>query len=112
MTQTQTLADALRQMIAVLEEERQALAAMDIDALSLAGQEKHMLCGTLEGGSADPLDAECRSLLELARHANEVNRRVRNLMAANVASRLNALTGGAGTYRAGAANASYAVVRA
>lgn len=93
------LAAALRQMLAVLEEERQALAALDIDALSLAGQGKLRLCDALGNAAPDTLDAECRALTEAARTANEVNRRVRNLLAANVAARLDALTGAAGTYR-------------
>ncbi len=104
------LADALRQMLAVLETERQALAAMDIDALMLSGQEKHLLCGTLEGEASQAVDAECRALLEEAKHANEVNRRVRNLMAANVATRLAALSGDAGVYRTG--NPRYNTLRA
>lgn len=99
MTDAATTADALRRMLAALEAERQALAAFDIDALSLAVQNKHALCGALEGTAQTELDPECRSLAQAARAANEVNRRVRNLLAANVAARLDALTGSAGLYR-------------
>ena len=93
------LAATLRQMLAVLEQERQALAALDIDALTLSGRDKLSLCGTLEVTDPDSLDSECRGLLQAAKQANEVNRRVRNLVAANVAARLDALTGAFGLYR-------------
>lgn len=99
MSEALPLAAALRQMLAALEAERQALAALDIDALSLALQDKHHLCGALEGTMPADLDAECRSLAQAARAANEINRRVRNLVAANVAARLDALTGSNGLYR-------------
>ncbi len=85
------LAGKLRQMIAVLEDERQSLAGLDVDALVLVTADKQTLCEDLEA-AATPIDSECRGLLEAARHQNEVNRRVRNLLAANVAARLDALT--------------------
>lgn len=91
MTPSSGLANALRQMLAVLEDERQALAALDIGALSLATQNKTVLCAMLKEACA--LDEECRLLAEAARQANETNRRMRNLMAANVTARLDALTG-------------------
>ena len=94
------LADHLRQMLAVLETERQALAAMDVDALMLSANGKHSLLGELEQHGADAVDAECRALLEAARHQNEVNRKVRNLLAANVAQRLDMLTRNPGLYTA------------
>jgi len=93
-----TLADYLRQMVAALDAERQALAAMEIDTLLLAGEDKLRLCGVLDGFFPAQVDAECRSLLEAARHQNEVNRKVRNLLAANVAARLDALTSSPGLY--------------
>lgn len=95
-----TLADRLRQMLAVLEAERQALAALDVDALVLSATDKHALLGRLEQDGAHGVDAECRSLLEAARHQNEVNRKVRNLLAANVAARLDVLTRNPGLYSA------------
>lgn len=100
MSAAMKLADQLRQMLAVLDTERQALAALDIDALMMSTQDKHSLCSLLETQAADGLDDECRTLVEAARHRNEVNRRVRNLMAANVAARLDALTASPGTYLA------------
>lgn len=99
------LAGSLRQMLAVLETERQALAALDVDALVLSTQGKQSLCETLDGSPPDSVDAECRGLLEAARHQNEVNRRLRNLLAANVAARLDALTRSPGLYSGPSARA-------
>jgi hypothetical protein len=101
-----TMRDALRQMLAVLEDERQALAGLDLDAIVGSTQGKDRLCGTIDslGGALVPgeLDEECRSMLESARRLNEVNRQVRNIIAANVSRRLNALTGSPQLYRAAA----------
>ena len=97
---TTNLRDCLRQMVAVLQGERQALAALDLDAILGAAADKAALCGTLgEAGDAD-LDGECHGLLDAARRLNEVNRQVRNLLAANVAARLDVLTGAPALYRA------------
>jgi hypothetical protein len=85
------LAEGLRQMIAVLERERQALAALDADGLVGAARDKESLCDTLATLEPQTLDGETRSLAETARQLNEVNRRVRNLLAANVAARIEAL---------------------
>lgn len=95
-----TLAEQLRQMLAVLDTERQALAALDVDALTLSTHDKQSLCAVLATKGADGLDRECRTLVEAARQKNEVNRKVRNLLAANVAARLDALTASPGTYAA------------
>ncbi len=101
--------DQLRQMIAVLQAERQALAGLDLDGLMGAAQDKLRLCGTLDAHSpfaaSAGIDEECRGLLDAARRLNEVNRQVRNLIAANVAARLDALTGTPALYRAGAVTA-------
>ena len=88
-----TLAGNLRQMIAVLERERQALAALDADGLIGAAQEKETLCDALAAIGPQMRDGETRTLAETARQLNEVNRRVRNLLAANVAARIEALGG-------------------
>lgn len=93
------LADQLRQMIAVLQAERQALAEMDIDALMVSAMGKQGLCDDLQETTPAALDNECEGLLRSARQLNEVNRRVRNLLAVNVSARLDALTGSAGLYR-------------
>lgn len=83
----------LRQMIAVLERERQALAALDADDLICSARDKEALCDMLAGIGPQVLDSETRGLVETARQLNEVNRRVRNLLAANVAARIEALGG-------------------
>ena len=92
------LTGKLRQMIAVLEEERQALATLDTDALICSTQAKEALCDALTPLGAGGLASEARSLAETAQQLNEVNRRVRNLLAANVAARLEALSGNRATY--------------
>lgn len=92
-------AEHLRQMIAVLEAERQALATLDLDALLATAQRKQGLCAELEPASPAAPDAECRALAESARALNEVNRRVRNLLAAQVSARIDALVDRPGTYR-------------
>ena len=97
---------ALRQMLAVLEAERQALASMDLDAIMGCSQTKGALCDALDGATPGIIDAECRAMLEAARRLNEVNRQIRNLVAANVAARLEALTGQAALYRPRSAPAS------
>ena len=94
-----TLRDSLRQMIAVLQAERQALAGLDLDGIVGATGEKERLCGTLDAVGVGEIDDECRGMLEAARRLNEVNRQVRNIIAANVSSRLDALTGSPHLYR-------------
>jgi len=94
------LRDTLRQMVAVLQDERQALAGMDIDGIMGSAMSKSALCGHIEDGQIAAIDEECRGLLETARRLNEVNRQIRNLIAANVAARLEAITGSPAIYRA------------
>lgn len=103
------LSGALRQMLAVLEAERQALAALDLDGIVGATGEKDRLCGWLDDLGTGELDEECRGMLDSARRLNEVNRQVRNILAANVTKRLDALTGSPQLYRA---SAGYAVAGA
>lgn len=94
------LREHLRQMIAVLQDERQALAGLDLDGIVGAAKGKDTLCDDLGATDPDLVDEECRSLLDAARRLNEVNRQVRNLIAANVSARLDALTGSPALYRA------------
>lgn len=96
------LRDALRQMLAVLQQERHALAGLDLDMIVGCASDKAQLCGTLADVDTGLVDEECRGLLDAARRLNEANRKVRNLIAANVTSRLDALTGNAQLYRANA----------
>lgn len=93
------LRDALRQMLAVLQQERHALAGLDLDMIMGCASDKADLCGTLADVDGTAVDEECRGLLDAARRMNEANRKVRNLIAANVSSRLDALTGNAQLYR-------------
>ena len=113
-----TMRENLRQMIAVLQAERQALAGLDLDAIMGCAHDKHALCGTLDQSAhlieGDSIDEECRGLLDAARRLNEVNRQVRNLIAANVSARLETLTGAPVVYSAGGgprAAYSYAAAR-
>ena len=94
-----SLAESLRQMLALLEGERQALAAFDLDRIVATADGKHQLCGALDGRHAE-VDEECRGLLDAVTRMNEVNRKLRNLLAANVQSRLSMLTGGGAVYQA------------
>jgi len=103
--------ETLRQMLAVLQAERQALAGLDVDAIMGAAVDKQKLCGRLDTGEDHEIDEECRGMLDAARRLNEVNRQVRNLIAANVQSRLDAMMGSPKLYRAGPAYA-YAGARA
>jgi len=102
-----SLAATLRQMLAVLESERQALAALDIDAIMGTSVDKTALCGRLDTSGELSIDDECRGLLDAARRMNEVNRQVRNLVAANVSARLEALSGSPALYSAGGARVGY-----
>jgi len=98
------LRDSLRQMLALLEGERQALAALDLERIVTCSDGKQAICSTLDGRGAE-LDEECRSLLDAVKRMNEVNRKLRNLLAANVQARLSALTGNCTVYDTGRAPA-------
>ena len=111
-TPAEPLAAILRQMLAALEQERQALAVLDIDALTLAGRNKLSLCDTLAESDSELVDNECRGLLQAAKQANEVNRRVRNLVAANISARLDGLTGALGLYHSPNAHSRRSVAHA
>ncbi len=100
MSPRHEMRETLRQMVAVLQRERQALAGLDLETIMASAYDKQALCGRLDHGAALPsLDEECRGLLDAARRMNEVNRQIRNLIAANVAARLDALTGSPALYR-------------
>jgi hypothetical protein len=105
MSATATLRENLRHMVAVLTEERQALAGLDLDGIVATTGGKDRLCDALAGTDPAHVDDECRGLLEAARRLNEVNRQVRNLIAANVSARLDALVGSPSLYKAPAAYA-------
>lgn len=97
----------LRQMLAVLEEERQALASFDLERILSSAAGKQRLCDVFAAWGDFDLDEEARGLLDAVRRLNETNRRLRNLIAANVQARLSALTGSGWRYagaRMGGAN--------
>jgi hypothetical protein len=112
MTASQDLRENLRQMVAVLQAERQALAGLDLDGILGCATDKRALCGRIDAAgpfaSDFALDEECRGLLDAAKRINEVNRQVRNLLAANVAARLESLAGSPALYRPGTAAYAYA----
>lgn len=110
MSQSTSLHETLRQMVAVLQDERQALAALDLDGIMGAAVGKSGLCDVLTEAAPAAIDEECRGLLDAARRLNEVNRQVRNLIAANVAQRLDTIVGSPALYRAAPAYA-YAAAR-
>lgn len=93
-----TTRNALRQMLALLEGERQALAALDIERITNCSNGKIELCDRLDKVQPEDLDEECLGLLDAVRRLNTVNRRLRNLIASNVQSRIDAMAGAAGTY--------------
>ena len=109
ITTSAALSATLQKMVDVLQGERQALAGLDIDGIIGAAWTKSSLVDALGGTEASAINDECRGLLEAAKHLNEVNRQMRNLIAANVASRLDALTGSPSVYRTRpAGNPAYA----
>ncbi|WP_250893555.1 hypothetical protein [Croceibacterium selenioxidans] len=93
------LRESLRQMFALLEAERQALAAIDLERIVTCADGKMTLCDAIEGRGAE-LDEESRGILDSVLRLNDVNRKLRNLIAANVQSRLTALSGGNSVYEA------------
>lgn len=107
MNANSVMKDILRQMLAVMEAERQALAGLDMDAIMGCASDKTSLCDQLSKASNDNMDEECLGLIESMRRLNEVNRQVRNLIAANVSARLDTLTGAAPVYKAHGARAGY-----
>jgi len=96
-----TTRTALRQMLALLEGERQALAALDIERINNCTNGKMDLCDQLDKVRPEDLDEECLGLLDAVRRLNTINRRLRNLIATNVQSRIDAMAGAPGTYQGG-----------
>jgi hypothetical protein len=92
------LRETLRQMLALLEGERQALAALDLERILTCADGKLDLCEAIERGASGNLDEEERGLLDAVARLNDINRKMRNVIAANVEARLSALTGKAGLY--------------
>src|SRR5690349_19867371 len=99
MSEARDLHDMLRQMLAVLQAERQAVAGLELAGIVGAAADKRELCGRIDRNGGLSVDEECRGMLDAARRLNEVNRQLRNLIAANVSARLDALTGAPQLYR-------------
>ena len=97
------IAGRLRQMLALLEGERQALAGLDLERILTCAQGKLDMCDLLSATDTTALDDECMGLLDSVRRVNETNRRLRNLIATNMAARFAALTGSVRLYSRAAA---------
>lgn len=111
MNRISQIKEALRQMLALLEGERQALAALDLERIITCADGKTHLCQQLETIAGSDLDEESVSLLDAAKRLNEINRRLRNLIATNVQSRLEMLGGAQGVYRSPRARHAGALAR-
>lgn len=90
--------ETLRQMLALLEGERQALAALDLERILTCADGKEELCQRIEREAKGDLGEEERGLLDAVARLNDINRKMRNLIAANIEARLSALTGKVGLY--------------
>lgn len=112
MNSSSELKIVLRQMLAVMEEERQALAGLDLEAIIGCTNNKVALCDQLGSASNDNLDDECLSMIEAVKRLNDVNRQFRNLISVNVSSRLEALTGAPTTYGVNSVRSGYARISA
>ncbi len=86
--------------VAVWEGERQAVGALDLVRIVACANGKLDLCAELDVVEQDSLDEECLGVLDAVRRLNEINRRLRNLIASNVQNRLGALAGSSEPYAA------------
>ena len=99
------LTHAMRQMLAVLQEERRALAALDLAGIVDCAARKGALCEALAHADARTIDPAVKELVASAARLNDGNARMRNLIAGKVSTRLTALTGRSPLYRVGGGNA-------
>ena len=88
-----TRTEALKSLVASLTAEIAALKAFDLDALAAATAAKEAGVGELADWGGEALTPEMRALAEEAAMLNETARVYVNLMAANVRTRLDALSG-------------------
>ncbi len=98
MSRPHPLREPLRQLIAVLDKERQAIAGLELDDITIAAQTKLAVCGAIEKISSDDIDDEIQAMILSARDMNETNRQIRNLVANNIDARIKTLTGSSGLY--------------
>lgn len=106
MSRTMQIKETLRQMLALLEGERQALAALDLERIITCAEGKTGLSDRLDGIERQDLDEEAIGLIDAAKRLNDINWRLRNLIATNVKSRVDAMAGKAGMYRSPASAGS------
>ena len=85
--------------------EAQGLSLQDVATRTRIAQRQ------LEAVERGDLDEECLGLLDAVKRLNEINRRLRNLIATNVQNRLSALTGSGQAYAA-APRAAYRAAHA
>lgn len=100
--QVPDLPQILRHMLAVLQEERRAIAGLDLDGIVACAEVKGELCEVLAHADAGAIDPQTRELIVNAERLNLGNARLRNLVAGKVATQLAALTGRSPLYRVGA----------
>lgn len=93
---TDAIEDALRRMIAALSAERQALAGLDVDALVACSADTAAALDRV--GRPVELGDTGRALAVEAKRLNDGNLATVRLLSANVAARLDALTGRAVIY--------------
>lgn len=93
----------LRHVLAVLEEERQAFAALDLERMMVCANAKQTTTQKLSAANDAGLDEEAMGLLDAARRCNAANRKMCNLIAAQISGRLDALTRGNVPYDRGKA---------
>jgi hypothetical protein len=92
------LRESLKKMLVLLEGERTALSSFNMEHILTCADGKLELCAQIEQNAARGVDEECHGLLDAAHRLNEINRKLRNLIAANVQARLGALTGSISLY--------------
>jgi hypothetical protein len=95
----------VRQILAVLQDERRALAGLDLAGIVDCATRKGHLCEALAGADTAAIDAALHDLLASAARLNDGNARLRNLIAGKVSTRLTALTGRSSLYRVNGGNA-------
>jgi hypothetical protein len=95
----------VRHILAVLQDERRALAGLDLAGIVDCATRKGHLCEALAGADTAAIDAALHDLLASAARLNDGNARLRNLIAGKVSTRLTALTGRSSLYRVNGGNA-------
>ncbi len=102
---TPDITQTIRQILAVLQDERRALAGLDLAGIVDCATRKGHLCEVLADTDSAAIDAPLHDLLTSAARLNAGNARLRNLIAGKVSTRLTALTGRSSLYRVGGGNA-------